>query len=71
MGHASGLNNTGIMHAVINYGMKPLCGRRNALMATTIENFRTDPKPCLRCKAKLADLDARMARRDAQATPAA
>lgn len=52
-------NNTGIMHAVIKFGTRPLCGRRNAIMATEISAFRHDSHPCIRCSAKLAEMDAR------------
>lgn len=63
MGATHGMNNQGIMHAVFAYGQKPLCGSRRALMATVIEKFRDDQKPCKRCASKLAEMDARAAKK--------
>lgn len=63
MSATHGMNNQGIMHAVFAYGEKPLCGSRRALMATVIEKFRDDQKPCKRCASKLAEMDARAAKK--------
>jgi len=55
-------NNQGIMHLRTG-GWTIACKRRDAHMATEIENFRTDPRQCKRCAAFLARRDERAARK--------
>lgn len=40
-------------------GGKPLCGAKRTHMSLAVEDFRTDPRQCKRCAAKLAAMDAR------------
>lgn len=68
MGKTSGLNNTGVMHAVHKFGQRPLCGRRDALMATEIAAFRQTGHQCKRCAARLAEMDARSSQKVAVTT---
>lgn len=56
----SNTKNTGVMHAVIKFGSKTLCGNRRAIMATEIAAFRESGHQCARCAAKLAEMDGRV-----------
>lgn len=51
--------NRGIWHAVFVHGQPTLCGNRRAIMATTVDKFRTADAKCARCERKLTAYDAR------------
>ena len=53
--------NQGIFHLVFQYGQRPLCGQRRAIMAQTIKKAMEQPNldVCKKCAAKLIEMERR------------
>lgn len=62
-----GSHNRGIWHAVHKFGQPTLCKSRRAIMACEVPAFRDREPKCKRCAARLADMDARAAKKSAAA----
>lgn len=52
--------NQGIIHARrSDWSSKTMCGTPRAIMAAPVAEFRTWDRQCVRCAAKVAEMDAR------------
>lgn len=63
--------NRGVAHLRIGDATRPACRTKRAHYWVDVARFRADAKPCKRCAAVLANMDAKKAARSAQAARAA